>query len=93
MSAGTTVTEVLRNFSDYINRVAYRGERFVLTRGGRPVAELVPPLPAGRRLGELPSVLASLPRLGNDEAASFEEDLRRARNELGGAPTADPWAS
>jgi prevent-host-death family protein len=93
MSAGTTVTEVLRNFSDYINRVAYRGERFVLTRGGRPVAELIPARTAGRRLAELPSVLASLPRLGNEEAASFEEDLTRARSEFGGTLPVDPWAS
>jgi prevent-host-death family protein len=89
----TTVTEVLRNFSDYINRVAYRGERFVLTRGGRPVAELVPAQPAGRRLSELASVLGSLPRLGEDEAASFEEDLERARFERGGFLPVDPWAS
>jgi antitoxin (DNA-binding transcriptional repressor) of toxin-antitoxin stability system len=40
-----SVTEVARHFADYINRVVYRGERFVLMRGNRPVAELGP-LPA-----------------------------------------------
>jgi antitoxin (DNA-binding transcriptional repressor) of toxin-antitoxin stability system len=47
-----SVTEVARNFADYINRVVYRGERFVLVRGNKPVAELGP-LPVGKRLAEL----------------------------------------
>jgi prevent-host-death family protein len=93
MKVTATVTEVLRSFSDYVNRVAYRGERFVLTRGGRPVAELVPAPPAGRPLAELPAILASLPRLGSEEAARLERDLDEARASLGHAPSADPWAS
>jgi antitoxin (DNA-binding transcriptional repressor) of toxin-antitoxin stability system len=89
----STVTEVLRNFSDYINRVAYRGERFVLTRGGRAVAELVPAPPAGRRLAELPAVLASLPRLGPEEAESFADDLERIRAPAEATMPGDPWGS
>jgi len=91
MSVHASVTEVLRNFSDYINRVSYRGERFVLHRGGKAVAELVPAPPAGRRLAELPSVLASLPRLGESEAASFADDLDAGRKAL--SEPVDPWAS
>ena len=45
-----SVTEMVRGFSDYVNRVAYRGERFILVKGRKPVAELRP-LPAGRLLG------------------------------------------
>ena len=90
MRLAATVTEVLRNFSDYINRVSYRGERFVLTRGGKAVAELVPAPTAGRRLAELPAVLASLPRLGEDEAARFAHDVDSARSAL--VPPVDPWA-
>jgi antitoxin (DNA-binding transcriptional repressor) of toxin-antitoxin stability system len=91
MRVSATVTEVLRNFSDYINRVSYRGERFVLMRGGRAVAELVPAPTTGRRLAELPAVLASLPRLGEDEAARLAHDLDSARSAL--EPPRDPWAS
>ena len=47
-----SVTEVARHFAEYINRVSYRGECFVLVRGNKPVAELRP-LPAGKRLLEL----------------------------------------
>ena len=88
-----SVTDVLRNFSDYINRVRYRGERFVRTRGGREVAVLVPAPPMGRPLGDLADVLTSLPRLGQDEAISFEADLERARRDGSTTPPEDPWAS
>jgi len=59
------VTEAARNFAEYINRVAYRGERFVLTRGGKGVAELRP-LVAGRRLGHVPELIAVPGRPGAD---------------------------
>lgn len=88
----TTVTELLRNFSDYINRVAYRGEAFVLTRGGKDVAELNP-VPVGTRLGDLPALMETVPSLSDEEAAEFEADLARARDELRAHGPSDPWAS
>ena len=91
MITRASVTDVLRNFSDYINRVMYRGERFVLVRGGRAVAELSP-VPSGVRLGDLPAILASLPRLEEDEVNAFLADLDAARHELG-PDDRDPWAS
>lgn len=48
------------------------------------------PLPAGRRLGDLPAVLATLPHLG-DDADAFAADLDEARAELGPAEARDPW--
>lgn len=87
-----TVTEVARNFAEYVNRVAFGGESFVLMRGKKPVAELRP-VPVGKRLEELPGTLGSLPRLSEEEAAEMGWDLDRARKELGGVPLRDPWAS
>jgi prevent-host-death family protein len=86
------VSEAVRNFADYVNRVAYRGERFVLVRGNRPVAELNP-VRAGKRLEELPALLAGLPHLSEAEAVSFAEDLDRARSDLSRAPVRDAWDS
>jgi hypothetical protein len=63
---------------------------FVLLRGNRPVAELRP-VPIGRRLGDLPEVLAGVPRL--DDAEAFARDLDAARAELGETDSSDPWAS
>ena len=92
MAQTLTVTEMARNFAEYINRVSYRGDCFVLVRGNKPVAELRP-LPAGRQLAELPSLLASLPHLSPTEATHLADDLATAREELARAEVRDPWAS
>jgi hypothetical protein len=92
MRSSPSVTEVARNFAEYVNRVAFRGERFVLMRGRRAVAELRP-VPAGMRLGDLPKLLASLPRLGPDDAAKFESDLASAREQIPPLPADDVWES
>ncbi len=92
MNQERSVTEVARNFAEYINRVAFRGERFVLIRGGRAVAELRP-VPAGRRVAELPDILAGIPRLSPEEAAAFEADLEAARAEMARLVPRDPWES
>lgn len=92
MSKTTSVTDALRNFSDYVNRVAYRGERFILVRGGKPVAELGP-VTAGVRLADLPELLASLPSLSEEEANAFADDLDSARKELDRTRLEDPWES
>ena len=85
-----TVTQVARNFAEYVNRVAYRRESFTLLRGKRPVAELRP-LPTGARLSELPGLLASLPRLTEAEAGELAAELDAARDELGAVR--DAWQS
>ena len=92
MRLNPSVTEVARNFVEYINRVAFRGERFVLMRGKKPVAELRP-VPTGMRLGELPGLLASLPPLGPEDAAGLAGDMERFAAELRETPIRDPWAS
>jgi antitoxin (DNA-binding transcriptional repressor) of toxin-antitoxin stability system len=92
MRFSPSVTEVARHFSDYINRVAFRGEHFTLMRGNKPVAELRP-VPTGRRLGELPELVASLPRLSIEDATSLGDDLEAARRHLAELPLHDPWAS
>lgn len=90
MAQRLSVTEVLRHFGEYINRVSCRGECFVLVRGNRPVAELRP-LPTGKRLAELPALLESLPHLSPTEATQFADDLTEARHVLARAEVHDPW--
>ena len=80
MAANTvTVTDGVRHFSDYVSRVVYRHESFVLCKGKRPVAELRP-LPCGRRLGDLPGILRSLPHLSKEDVAAFAADVESAGN-------------
>jgi len=87
-----TVTERVRNFSDYISRVAYQRESFILCKGKRPMAELRP-LPAGKQLGELPALLAALPHLSEREAAAFSKDLEVEREALPSEELRNPWGS
>ena len=83
------VTEVARNFSDYINRACYGGENFVLIRGGKPVAE-INPLPKIKNLYELEEILDSLPKLSENESASFVSDVKTARKSAK-TEIKDPW--
>jgi len=87
-----TVTEAARHFSEYINRVAYRNEAFVLRKGKKSVAELRP-LPHGRRLGDLPSILRAVPHLSRADVASFASGVDKARADLDATTLRDPWAS
>lgn len=92
MNRPVSITEVSRHFSDYLNRVAYKGEYFILLRGKKVLAELRP-APKGRRLGELPDLLKSLPRLSKLEAHGFLKDLSGARATLAKRKLRDPWES
>jgi len=91
MPKSITITEATRHFSGLIDRVRFYGERVILTKGGKPVAELGPtPLSDRVRLAELPGILAELPHLDPEDAAHFADDLKAARLTLT-LPT-DPWA-
>ena len=87
-----TVTELVRHFSDYISRVAYRHESFVLSKGKKPVAELRPVTHA-TRLGDLPSILRALPLLSRQDATAFAQDIDSAREALVPRGMGDPWES
>lgn len=87
-----SVTEVARNFAEYVNRVAYRGERFTLMRGGKAMAELRP-VKRGIPIEELPAFFASLPRLTPAEAEAFARDIEDGRPRAGDDDFRDPWAS
>jgi prevent-host-death family protein len=81
-----SATEVSRNFSDVLNRVA-AGEEIEILRNGAPVAVLSAPrarvLPASR----LRALLRSLPPVDED----FAQDLRQIRRESGFPES--PWPS
>ncbi|MDR7544705.1 MAG: type II toxin-antitoxin system Phd/YefM family antitoxin [Armatimonadota bacterium] len=93
MATKLSVTEAVRNFSEVIGRVRFKGERFVLLKGGKPVAELRPADTAALvRLSELPALLESLPHLDPGDADRFADDLETARSAAGTTPK-PLWAS
>ena len=85
-----TVTEVARKFAEYINRVAYRGESFILTKGSKPVAE-IRPLRRGVKGSELLEILKSGPHLDPADVERFATDIDEAREELNKLGVRDPW--
>ena len=88
-----SVTEAVRNFSEILGRVRFKGERFVLVKGGKPVAELGPTDAAVPLcLGELAAVLKALPHLEPEDAERLAVDLEAGRSTAGRTP-AVPWES
>jgi prevent-host-death family protein len=83
-----TVTEAARGFSDLISRVRYGGESALLTKGGKPVARIVP-VRRPRTGRELADAWAGLPHLDLAAAAAFERDLSDARRSL--PPVKSRW--
>lgn len=73
-----SITEAARNFSDFVNRVAYRGESFFLIRGKRRVASLKPTHPV-ISMSDLQQTLMDLPALEGDERKRWLEDLSGLR--------------
>ncbi len=92
MAKTLTVTEMARSFADYINRVAYRGERFILTRGNKPIAE-IRPLTKGISFSELQEILTSGPHLASEDVEQFAADIENAREELNRIGVRDPWGA
>ena len=62
MESHLSATEAARSFSDLLNRVHYRGEIFVIERGGQPVCRIVPARPAKFTLRDLVQVLKTVPK-------------------------------
>jgi antitoxin (DNA-binding transcriptional repressor) of toxin-antitoxin stability system len=93
MDKTISATEAARKFSDLLNTIKFKGARYTILRGGKPVAALGPAHVTSHEttLGELKEILEKLPRLG-DEAAGFEKDLKQVVKDQPNLPKGRPWA-
>lgn len=76
MKKRITATEAVRDFSELLNRIKFKGDHFVIERSGKPVA-LMAPIEEGKHaktLKELKSLVKKLPRL-DDDLDAFAADL------------------
>jgi prevent-host-death family protein len=92
MAKTIKATDAVRDFSEILNSVKYRGESYTIVRGGKPAAALVP-VETGVRpktLKDLRSVLSSLPRLGKD-AVRFLNDIEEAVHMQPHVPEKSAW--
>lgn len=93
MSQNITVTEAVRNFSELLNNIRYRGECYTILKGGKPAAMIGPAAGdlKGRKLSDLRGILRKLPRLGDDEE-SFAKDIAQVITERPPIGEGHPWA-
>lgn len=92
MSTAVTATEAVRNFSELLSNIRYRGDHYTILRGGKPVAALGPveTLPTRRTLAELVDGVRALPGL-DPEDSSFAEDVMAAAASQPSPPEGPPW--
>jgi len=89
---GITSTNAVRGFSELLNGIRYRDERYTILRGGKPVATIGPVEGAAvaRTLGEIPGLLQSLPRIDPDDT-TFAADVAEASAAQPYLPATPPW--
>ncbi len=92
MAKCISATEAVRRFSDLLGTIKFRGARYTILRGGKPIATLGPVATAmhEKTLAELKDILQRIPSLEND-AAAFERDLRKLAARQPHLPADSPW--
>ena len=87
-----TATRAVREFSDLLNSIKFKGRTVIIERGGKPVARMAPVDPPGKtvRLKDLPRLLKELPELGA-EAEALEKDLQEIIQAQPPLPSVSPW--
>lgn len=88
-----TATDAVRNFSELLNSIRYRGEQYTILKGGKPAAIIGPA--AGtvkeRKLSDLKEILRNLPCLEEDGEV-FARDIEQAVAAQPPAGQGNPWA-
>jgi antitoxin (DNA-binding transcriptional repressor) of toxin-antitoxin stability system len=92
MQTAISSTEAVRNFSELLNNIKYRGDRYTVIRGGKPAASLVPvePVRSGATLADLRTIVQAFPHLDTSDT-SFEADVTAATGSQPSMPEALSW--
>jgi len=90
MEKQITATEAVRRFSEILNSVNYRSERYVIMRGKKAVAHISPheESPTRKTLGELKVLVKALPSLKDKR---FADDVNKAVEEQPLPPPGETW--
>lgn len=89
MSVRITATEAARSLSDFLNRVRYKGESFLIVRNGEEVGVLGPTTSGKpKTLHQLVELVKEL-GLPDDDFVSDLEEIHRQQPSL----PRDPWPS
>lgn len=76
MEKRISATRAVRNFSEVLNTIKFKGVHYIIERGGKPIASMksIEEKIDSITLGELKNLLKKLPRLEN-ELDAFASDL------------------
>ena len=92
MEKRISATQAVRDFSEVLNTIKFKGVHYIIERGGKPIAsmksidEKIDPM----TLGELKNLLKKLPRLEN-ELDAFASDLEEISRDQPLMSTGDLW--
>jgi len=92
MEKRITATQAVRDFSELLNKIKFKGDRYIIERSGKPVARMEPVREAkkAKTLKELKSLLKELPRL-DEELDAFAADLEGIRKDQPPLPEEGMW--
>ena len=92
MEKRISATRAVRDFSEVLNTIKFKGVHYIIERGGKPIASMksineeIDPM----TLGELKTLLKKLPRLG-EELDAFASDLEEISRNQPLLSTGDLW--
>jgi len=92
MEKRISATRAVREFSEILNTIKFKGVNYIIERGGKPIAsmksidEKIDPM----TLGELKPLLKKLPRL-EEELDAFASDLEEISQNQPLMPEGDLW--
>lgn len=92
MEKRISATRAVREFSEVINTIEFKGTEYIIKRGGKPIASLKPidKKTHFQTLGDLKILLKKLPRL-DEELDSFAADLEDIGNDQPPVVRGDVW--
>jgi len=92
MKKRISATRAVRDFSEVLNTIKFKGVHYIIERGGKPIASMksVDEKIESMTLGELQTLLKKLPRL-EEELDAFASDIEDICRNQPLMSTGDLW--
>ena len=92
MEKRISATRAVRDFSEVLNTIKFKGVHYIIERGGKPIASMksIDEKMDQMTLGELKALLKKLPKL-EEELENFASDLEEIARNQPLASTGDLW--
>jgi hypothetical protein len=92
MEKRISATRAVRDFSEVLNTIKFKGVHYIIERGGKPIATMksIDDKIDYMTLGELQTLLKKLPRL-EEELDAFASDLEEISRNQPLMSTGDLW--